>query len=73
MPDESPIELELTPEQQAIIRRLSGKQAAVLQLTVNPETNGEGVGRALQFRWRLSESSGIPRQGWVSDKASEAD
>ena len=74
MPEESePIELELTPEQQSIIRRLSGKHAKVLQLSVNPDDSSEGSGRALQFRWRLSETSGIPRQRWDSEKVPETD
>jgi hypothetical protein len=60
-------ELKLTPEQQALIRRHSGQQAQILEHTLNSGNNAEGVGRALQFRWRLSESSGIPRQTWDKD------
>lgn len=74
MPDGSEhIELELTPEQQAVIRRLSGQHANVLQLNLDPGKNGEGTGRSVQFRWRLSETSGIPRQRWDSDKSPETD
>ena len=69
----APIELELTPEQQAIIRRLSGKQAAVLQLTMDAGDPGKGAGRSLLFRWRLSESTGIPRQAWNKEKGPETD
>jgi hypothetical protein len=70
MPDESePIELELTPQQQAIIRRASGQQAKVLQINI-AQDGTEGSGRILQFRWRLSDSTGIPRQRWDSDKES---
>jgi hypothetical protein len=36
----------------------------VLQLTLSPDDHTEGAGRALQFRWRLSTASGIPRQQW---------
>jgi len=72
MSDESqPIELELTPEQQAIIRRASGQQAKVLQINIAPDGT-EGSGSILQFRWRLSDSTGIPRQLWNSDKGPDA-
>ena len=67
------IELDLTPEQQAVIRRLSGQHANVLQLTLDPGKVGEGAGRVVQFRWRLSEASGIPRQRWDTDQNPEAD
>ena len=74
MSDESgPIELELTPEQQAIIRRASGQQAKVLQININPDNGAEGSGRILQFRWRLSDTTGIPRQLWNSEKSPESD
>jgi hypothetical protein len=74
MSDESqPIELELTPEQQAIIRRASGQQAKVLQININPDDGAEGSGRILQFRWRLSDTTGIPRLNWSSDKSQESD
>lgn len=61
------IELQLTPDQQALIQRLSGQHAQVLQLTVTPDSPTQGAGRALQFRWRLSTASGIPRQQWDGD------
>lgn len=74
MSDESePIELVLTPEQQAVIKRLSGKQAKVLQLDLSPGDGDEGSGKILQFRWRLSDSTGIPRQRWDSDPGSKTD
>ena len=59
-----PIEIELTEEQQQLIRRLSGQFAKVLQLTPDPADAAAGAGRGLQFRWRLSVASGIPRQVW---------
>jgi len=59
-----PIEIELTEEQQQLIRRLSGQFAKVLQLTPDPTDAAAGAGRGLQFRWRLSVASGIPRQVW---------
>ena len=58
------IVLELTPEQQALIRRASGQHARVLQLTLPEDGSNEGVGRGLHFRWRLSQATGIPRQIW---------
>ena len=64
-PDASqPIEIELTEEQQLLIRRLSGQFAKVLQLTPDPADAAAGAGRGLQFRWRLSVATGIPRQVW---------
>jgi hypothetical protein len=59
-----PIEIELTEEQQQLIRRLSGQFAKVLELTPDPTDAAAGAGRGLQFRWRLSVASGIPRQVW---------
>ena len=59
-----PIHIELTEEQQQLIRRLSGQFAKVLELTPDPADASGGAGRGLQFRWRLSVASGIPRQVW---------
>jgi hypothetical protein len=57
------IQIQLTDEQQALIQRLSGQFAQVLELV--PEADGHsGAGRGLQFRWRLSTATGIPRQQW---------
>ena len=70
MADESEeIVLELTAEQQAVVRRLSGQHAKILQLTLPADGSQEGVGRALHFRWRLSSATGIPRQIWEGDQA----
>ena len=69
--DGGSIELQLTPEQQAIIRRMSGKHAAVLELTLDSDDPSEGVGRSLVFRWRLSAATGIPRQAWDTEKGPE--
>ena len=52
---------------------MSGQHAKVLQLNLDAGKNGEGTGRSIQFRWRLSETSGIPRQRWDSDKSPETD
>lgn len=65
--DPEHIELQLAPDQRALIQRLSGQHAQVLQLTVIPDSPTEGAGPALQFRWRLSTASGIPRQQWDGD------
>ena len=65
---QQPIEIELTEEQQQLIRRLSGQFAKVLELTPDPTDAAAGAGRGLQFRWRLSVASGIPRQAWDGAK-----
>jgi hypothetical protein len=65
MSEESqPIQIELTEEQQQLIRRLSGQFAQVLELTPDAADPAAGAGKGLQFRWRLSVASGIPRQVW---------
>jgi len=61
-----PIHVPLTPDQQALIRRLSGQHAEVLELTPEPDNPAGGSGEGLRFRWRLSLATGIPRQEWVS-------
>lgn len=59
-----PIQIQLTEEQQQLIKRLSGQFAQVLELTPDAAGSPDGAGRGLQFRWRLSVTSGIPRQQW---------
>ena len=59
-----PFLLQLTEEQQALIHRLSGQHAQVLELTPDAGDPSTGSGRSVQFRWRKSEASGIPRQRW---------
>jgi hypothetical protein len=59
-----PIQIPLTPEQQALIQRLSGQFAQVLELVPDATDKASGAGRGLEFRWRLSVASGIPRQQW---------
>lgn len=63
-PPVQPIQLALTEEQQALIRRLSGQFAQVLELVPEADDPTAGAGRGLQFRWRLSVATGIPRQQW---------
>lgn len=60
-----PIQVPLTPEQQALIHRLSGQHAEVLELTPEPDNPANGAGEGLRFRWRLSLATGIPRQQWA--------
>jgi hypothetical protein len=57
--DEEPIQLPLTEEQQELIHRLTGEHAFALELVP------DGTGRGLQFNWRISVDSGIPRQQWL--------
>ena len=63
-----PIQIQLTAEQQALIQRLSGQYAQILELVPDETDQASGAGRGLQFRWRLSVASGIPRQQWGTDK-----
>jgi hypothetical protein len=60
----APFLLQLTEEQQALIHRLSGQHAQVLELTPDAGDLSSGTGRSVQFRWRKSVASGIPRQRW---------
>jgi hypothetical protein len=60
-----PIQLQLTDEQQALIHRVTGEHAQVLELIPDPSSGSSGEGRGLNFGWRLSVDSGIPRQQWV--------
>ena len=59
-----PIQIQLTEEQQQLIKRLSGHFAQILELTPDSTEPAAGAGRGLQFRWRLSVATGIPRQQW---------
>ncbi|MGH7512100.1 MAG: hypothetical protein ACREOQ_04150 [Gemmatimonadales bacterium] len=68
-----PIQIQLTPEQQQLIKRLSGQFAQVLELTPDATGAPGGEGRGLQFRWRLSVATGIPRQQWGSGGSAAAD
>ena len=68
-----PIQIPLTDEQQALIQRLSGQFAQVLELVPDQADSASGAGRGLQFRWRLSTTSGIPRQNWgFGDRAASS-
>ena len=60
-----PIQIHLTKEQQALIHSITGEHAQMLELTPDPGDGSSGEGRALNFGWRLSVDSGIPRQQWI--------
>ena len=62
-----PIQIPLTPEQRAMIHRLSGQHAEILEITPEANEPSKGSGQSLRFRWRLSTATGIPRQQWVGD------
>ncbi len=63
--DELPIQLPLTAEQQELIHRLTGEHANVLELLVDQAGGTSGTARAINFNWRISVDSGIPRQQWA--------
>lgn len=65
MSDDQPIQLPLTEEQQELIHRLTGEHANVLELAFGPGDGSSGTGRAINFNWRISVDSGIPRQQWT--------
>jgi hypothetical protein len=60
-----PIQLQLTEEQQALIHKVTGEHASILELMPDPSDGSSGEGHGLHFGWRLSADSGIPRQQWV--------
>jgi hypothetical protein len=62
---EQPIQLPLTKEQQEMIHRITGEYVNILELAPNAEDGSSGTGRGLNFNWRISVDSGIPRQQWV--------
>ena len=64
MAEEQPVRIVLTPEQRETVRRLSGQQIDAIELTPDDVKQGGGP---LRFLWRLSASSGIPRQAWARD------
>ena len=64
MAEEEPVRIVLTPEQREAVRRVSGQNFEVIELTQDDMKKGGGP---LRFLWRLSAASGIPRQQWVQD------
>ncbi len=66
MSDES-MRLILTREQRAMIKRLSGQDMEAIDLTPDELDRSKGSATMLKFQWRLSATSGIPRQKWVGE------
>ena len=62
---EHPIQLPLTKEQQEMIHRITGEYVNILELAPSAGDGNSGTGRGLNFNWRISVDSGIPRQQWV--------
>ncbi|MGH7584344.1 MAG: hypothetical protein ACREL5_14075 [Gemmatimonadales bacterium] len=71
MADEQPVRIVLTPEQRELVRRMSGQHIDAIELEADPES-GELKGGPLRFLWRLSATTGIPRQKWSRDDGSES-
>ncbi len=60
-----PVRIVLTPEQRELVPRMSGQSIDAIDL--EPEDPKEGTGQ-MKFVWRLSATTGIPRQKWVEDR-----
>jgi len=67
-----PFELQLTEEQKEILHRATGEHVAAIVLTPDPSDSSSGTGHGLQFSWRISVDSGIPRQQWILGAAARA-
>ena len=65
MSGELPIQLPLTKEQQEMIHKITGEHVNILELAPNSGDASSGTGRGLNFNWRISVDSGIPRQQWI--------
>ena len=48
-----------------MIHRVTGEYVNFLQLAPNAGDASSGTGRGVDFNWRISVDSGIPRQQWV--------
>ena len=59
-----PVLIVLTPEQRAVVKRLSGQHVEAIELTNDGKATVAGP---LRFGWRLSKATGIPRQVWSVD------
>jgi hypothetical protein len=53
-----PIQIPLTPEQQKLIRQLSGQSAETLELTPDAAGSSDGVGAGFRFQWRFAGGAG---------------
>jgi len=51
-----------------MIHKLTGEHANVLELLLGAD-GASGTGCGIQFNWRISVDSGIPRQQWTFRKA----
>jgi hypothetical protein len=67
MADEEPMRLVLTKDQREMVKRLSGQDMEVIELTPDEIDPSHGKGAMPKFLWRLSSTSGIPRQTWTTD------
>ena len=59
-----PVRIVLTPEQREMVRRMSGQQIDAIELEAGEPGKGGGP---MKFVWRLSATTGIPRQKWIED------
>ncbi len=64
MADQEPVRIVLTPEQRELVRRMSGQNIDAIELEADETAKGGGP---MKFVWRLSATTGIPRQKWVED------
>jgi hypothetical protein len=64
VPDQDPVRIVLTPEQRELVHRLSGQHVDAIEL--EPD-DAKKTGDPMQFRWRLSAATGIPRQAWTEE------
>ena len=48
-----------------MIHRVTGEYVNILELAPNAGDANSGTGRGLNFNWRISVDSGIPRQQWI--------
>ena len=53
-----PIQIPLTPEQQELIRQLSGQSAQSLVLTPEAADPSSGAGAGFRFHWRFATGEG---------------
>ena len=67
-PPPDPLRLVLTPEQKEAVRRMSGQNIDAIELEPEDARKGGGL---LRFLWRLSSTSGIPRQQWTAESDEE--
>ena len=64
MSGDKPVRIQLTPEQQEQLHRLSGQRIDAIE--VEPDDARKGGG-PLRLLWRLSAATGIPRRAWMTD------